>query len=162
MCDLEFINGYVNLYKINRNGEIYSCYYSKIMTPQINESGYYFVNLIGSDKKRHKSLIHRLLAFQFLENPDNLPEIDHKDRNKTNNSLENLRWVSRATNSQNKNCEGCVYQDIRKNGKSYWKASYSYYIDEVRHCKQKTSITKEVCEEWLNNIKIQFPKNTIR
>ena len=161
MCDLEFIKGYEGLYKINKNGDIFSCHYKKLMKHLVKDDGYLYVDLRDKEKKRHKCYIHRLLALQYLENPDNLPEIDHKDRINTNNSLENLRWVSRATNSQNRNCEGCVYQDIRKDGKSYWKASYSYYIEGVRHCKQKTSITKDVCEEWLNNIKLQFPKNTI-
>jgi hypothetical protein len=51
-------------------------------------------------KRKHS--IHRLLGLQYLENPDNLREIDHIDRNKLNNNLENLRWVSRQTNNQNR------------------------------------------------------------
>ena len=45
---------------------------------------------------------HRILALQFIENPDNLPEIDHINRIRTDNRLENLRWVSKSDNQKNK------------------------------------------------------------
>jgi len=99
--EFEFINGYENLYKINRKGEIYSCRYKKIMIPMINNSNYLFINL-KKDGKRSKGFIHRLLALQYIENKDNKPEIDHIDRNKKNNDLSNLRWVTRLENCHNK------------------------------------------------------------
>ena len=45
---------------------------------------------------------HRILAEQFIENPNNLPNIDHRDRNRENNHLENLRFVSVSDNGKNK------------------------------------------------------------
>lgn len=98
---MEFIKGYENLYKINSNGEIYSCWYKKIMTYNETEDGYYYVNLSREDGRK-KYRIHRLLAIQFIPNPDNLPEVDHIDRNKKNNSLDNLRWVSKKDNRNNR------------------------------------------------------------
>jgi hypothetical protein len=103
---MEFIKGYENLYKINKQGEIYSCGKGIIMKPQETEDGYLYVNLIGFDKegnkKKIKHRIHRLLALQYIPNPDNKPEIDHIDRNKHNNSLDNLRWVSKIENRNNR------------------------------------------------------------
>ena len=46
--------------------------------------------------------LHRIIAKHFIENPDDLPQVDHIDRNKTNNSIENLRWVSNSENSRNR------------------------------------------------------------
>lgn len=46
--------------------------------------------------------IHRLVAEAFLLNPENLPEIDHIDRNKHNNAVSNLRWVSKSQNQENR------------------------------------------------------------
>lgn len=47
-------------------------------------------------------LYHRILARHFIPNPANLPQVDHIDRNKTNNSIENLRWVSAGENLRNR------------------------------------------------------------
>ena len=99
--EFEFIKGYINLYKINKSGEIFSCWYQRNMTHITNEDGYKFVNL-KVDGKRHKCLIHRLIALQWIDNPDNLPEVDHIDRNRLNNSIDNLRWVNKITQNRNK------------------------------------------------------------
>jgi len=101
MEDFEFIKGYENLYKINRQGQIYSCHYKKIMTQLTKKDGYLYVDL-RINGERHKGSIHRLLALQYIENPENKQEVDHIDRNKTNNSIENLRWVTRLENRQNR------------------------------------------------------------
>lgn len=45
--------------------------------------------------------MHRLVAYAFLDNPDNLPEVDHIDGNPANNNVENLRWVSHRENMNN-------------------------------------------------------------
>jgi hypothetical protein len=52
----------------------------------------------GKTKKQLKYYSHRLIAETLLENPHNLKEVDHVDRNKQNNSVSNLRWVSRKEN----------------------------------------------------------------
>jgi hypothetical protein len=98
-------NGYEDVkrydaYMINRNGEVWSKLYKKIMKPQVKED--YLCFNLTQDGKRHKEYIHRLLGIQYIENPDNLPEIDHIDRNRTNNKLENLRWVDKKRQNNNK------------------------------------------------------------
>ena len=60
-------------------------------------SGYVHVWLNG---KTH--LYHRILAKHFVPNPDDLPDVDHIDRDKINNSLDNLRWVTRSQNNSNR------------------------------------------------------------
>ena len=60
-------------------------------------SGYVRVTLNGE-----KYYYHRILAKHFIPNPDDLPEVDHADRDKANNTLENLRWVNRTENNSNR------------------------------------------------------------
>lgn len=56
----------------------------------------------NKDKKRYSRKVHRLLGQTFLDNPENYPTVDHIDRNKTNNNLDNLRWVTIQQNGNNR------------------------------------------------------------
>jgi hypothetical protein len=95
------IEDYEN-YEISNLGNVRNKKKNKLLTPQINIYGYYRITLRNNIQKKHY-FIHRLIAIAFIPNPDNLPEIDHIDRNKLNNSLDNLRWVSRNQNGYNIN-----------------------------------------------------------
>ena len=112
---MDDLKGYEDYYAINRYGDIFSKYCKKNMKHQLTDDGYLWVKLsytVGLKRNNnqsedynritHKGRIHRLLANQYIPNPDNLPEIDHIDRNKTNNELTNLRWVTRTQNQNNK------------------------------------------------------------
>ena len=100
--EFEFIKGFENRYKINKNGIVMGCAYNNIMKNQTTEDGYLFLRLVCSKQKKHKCSIHRLLAIQYIPNPDNLEQVDHIDRNKLNNDLSNLRWVSQTDNRRNR------------------------------------------------------------
>lgn len=62
-----------------------------------NGRGYLIVSLYLNKKTTTKA-VHVLVAECFVPNPDNLPEVDHKDGNKRNNHHSNLRWISRGGN----------------------------------------------------------------
>lgn len=63
--------------------------------------GYWMVSVDRNKFSRGDYPVHRLLAIAFIPNPNNYKEIDHIDRNRANNALSNLRWVSRHENCMN-------------------------------------------------------------
>lgn len=81
-----------------RTGGHYRYRNAGLKKTRVNRLGYEQVGLsIDGVLKGH--LVHRLVAQAFLPNPDNLPEVNHKDGNKANNTLDNLEWISRKDNA---------------------------------------------------------------
>lgn len=92
------IPGYEGIYAINKDGVVRNKY-GKRVGLQLSQRGYYRVNLYKNGTSRHFR-VHRLVASAFIQNPNNLPQVDHINGDKTDNRVENLRW---ATNKQNCN-----------------------------------------------------------
>lgn len=69
----------------------------KIRKYYLTNAGYAMVQLI-KDKTKHRRTLHRLVAFHFIPNPKNKPQVNHKDKNKLNNKVENLEWATRSEN----------------------------------------------------------------
>lgn len=90
MEEIKGLSGYF----ISRQGEIYNAKTKKFMIGFIS-GGYRKVYI-----KYKGRLVHRLLAIQFIENPDNKPYINHKNGIKTDNRLENLEWVTAKENTR--------------------------------------------------------------
>ena len=71
-----------------------------------DKDGYVMINL---NRKKYRK--HRIIAQQFIPNPNNLPCIDHRNRIKTDNRIQNLRWVSISNNSKNiTSSHGIIYE----------------------------------------------------
>lgn len=99
------ICGYNGMYQISTLGRIRSTNYlrtgkTKILKQATNNCGYKYVVLRECGKKKNL-YIHRLVASAFIDNTENLPEVDHIDTSKTNNVVTNLRWVSHEENQNN-------------------------------------------------------------
>lgn len=95
-CD---IDGYEGLYQISNKGRVKSLLgpSERILRPWDNGYGYYYI-MLYNDSVRKRFKLHRLVARAFIPNPDNLPEINHRDENKKNNCVENLEWCDRIYN----------------------------------------------------------------
>lgn len=100
--------GYEGLYLIDSLGNVVSCprqqgsrFVSqyKILSTKTNKFGYKEVAL-SKDGKTKTVLLHRLIATHFVENPNNLPCVNHKNGIKTDNRIENLEWVTRSQNTK--------------------------------------------------------------
>lgn len=75
-----------------RNGKGISTIH-KELTILHNQSGYCMVNLT-KNKKSKTRYVHRLVAQAYIDNPENLPQVNHKDGNKDNNHYTNLEWCT--------------------------------------------------------------------
>ena len=92
------ITGYEGFYQVSNLGNVKSLNYarrgySKNLVPKVNNDGRLWVELIVCGKKK-QFLIHRLFGCAFIPNPDNLPQINHKDENPKNNCVDNLEWCT--------------------------------------------------------------------
>lgn len=143
------IEGYEGLYQVSnfgriksverkvKNGNGYRIVKSKILKDRTDKGGYKIIDLRkGLNKKTHK--VHRLVAIAFLPNPDNKPEVNHKQENKKElNSVSNLEWV---TSKENMNY-GTLNQ---RKSKRFSKKVYQYTLDyklikvwnSTKECKQ--------------------------
>lgn len=94
------IKGYPN-YQISNKGRVWNVRTQRMLKPSKKENGYYQINLVAINGKRKKEYIHRLIALTFIDNPNNYPEVNHIDRDRGNNVLENLEWCDRKHNMRN-------------------------------------------------------------
>lgn len=93
--------GYEGLYQISNLGQVRNVKTGKIRAQQNGDGGYKFVILHDSKGGRRPLTkgIHRLMAEAFIPNPDNKPCVNHKDENTSNNTLDNLEWVTYQENN---------------------------------------------------------------
>jgi len=79
----------------------------RILKPQPNSKGYLRIVLTW-DGKREVKFIHRLVAEAFVPNPENKPQVNHKDGNKLNNHAANLEWVNNSENQKHGRRSGLI------------------------------------------------------
>lgn len=72
----------------------------KILSPALDQSGYFRTMLKRDDGKTHTVKIHRIIAQTFIPNTENKAEVNHKNGNKTDNNINNLEWVTHQENVQ--------------------------------------------------------------
>ena len=97
------VAGYEGLYEVSNLGNVRrvagkGCKEIRVLKLVKQSNGYLYVNLYKEgNRKMHR--VHRLVAQAFIPNPDNLPEINHIDEDKTNNCVENLEWCDNVYNN---------------------------------------------------------------
>lgn len=121
---------YEGLYQVSSKRRVKSFHHSKvkILRQGFNPSGYSTVSLHKNGKPKTR-LVHRLVAQAFIPNPENKPEVDHKDNNRGNANVENLQWVTSSENTQ-----AAVQRGTVKSGTESFHAKLT--ADEVRYIRR--------------------------
>ena len=143
-----------NDYLIYPDGKVFSKKSNKYLKQAKGRSPYKFV-ILQSDKKKKNYSIHRLVAIHYIPNPDNKPEVDHINRIKDDNRVENLRWVTRSENANNtsvnsRNLLGFKY--IRYNEKAGYVYRRKYCA--VKSCKKANGLSKMLCYSFFYILKL--------
>lgn len=88
-------------YIITNDGRIWSKFYEKYLDGNIGTQGYLQIWLTCKDGKKRYFMKHRVIAYYLIPNPQNKPQVDHINTIKTDNRVENLRWVDQSENNKN-------------------------------------------------------------
>lgn len=92
------VGGYEGLYQVSNTGNVMRN--NRLLTPYLGTDKYYYVSL-SKQSKVTKFKIHRLVAQAFIPNPENKPTVDHINRDRLDNSVENLRWATYSEQRSN-------------------------------------------------------------
>lgn len=136
-------------YSINELGEVKNNKNNKIIKPFINKKNGYKTVDLWKDNKCKKYTIHRLLAEHFIDNPENKPTIDHKDGNRLNNSIENLRWAT--------------YSEQNSRFNTYGVRSEKIIVTNINGTKKEFNRITDVAKEFnttISNISLMLKKGT--
>lgn len=158
------IPGYEGLYAATKNGRIWSYpkrtktinHSGKFLKPYIMKSGYLVVSLY-KDKKFTRFLVHRLVASVFLENTKLLPEVNHKNAIKSNNSVPNLEWITSEGNNEHSKrmglpWKGSMYahaklseKDVRLIKILYRTKKRGFYVEMARQYNVSSKCIQLIC-----------------
>lgn len=89
--------GYEGRYQVSNHGEVRNARSGRTLKPHRQGSGYLQTMMIKEGERTYP-LVHRLVALAFLPNPENKPQINHKNGDKTDNRPENLEWCTLSEN----------------------------------------------------------------
>lgn len=88
-----------NGYMISDTGLVTKRFSTELQKTKKHKRGYVLAHIVENGEKKWK-LVHRLVATLFIPNPDQKPQVNHIDGDKTNNNVNNLEWVTNVENRQ--------------------------------------------------------------
>ena len=128
--------GYEGLYAVTSCGKVWSYKSKKFLTPLVNYKGYLRVVLMKNGESK-TCYIHRLVAEAYLPNPENLPQVDHIDNDKTHNYLNNLQWITNRDNNRKSKNKPILQYDLDGNFIREWECAYDVGKEiqsNINHC----------------------------
>lgn len=125
------IPGYNGRYTISEAGQVWDTKRNKYMSQHADKKGYLRVRFYpGGGLPRKGLMVHRLVAFTYIPNPDKKPFINHMDSNPKNNNVTNLEWCTTAENNLH-----AAQHRLATKGKLYHTVKLTE--DQIRYIKKK-------------------------
>lgn len=118
--------------------------HGRILKPEYSNKGYACV-VLRKNGNNYKFRVHRLVAELFIPNPDNLPEVNYKDENKSNNKASNLEW---CTHKENMNS----YKENHPDAVCNEKAVYCFDLDEHFKSASDAAVHTGVCRSSITKV----------
>lgn len=140
------IEGYDGFYQVSNLGRVKSVKSKYLRKLNLTHDGYCKINL-SSNGETHWFRVHRLVAQAFIPNPENKPEVNHIDEDKTNNNVDNLEWVTRKENANH----GTLYTRLSKiNGKPVICVESGVTYDSISQCARLMNIQQSSISQMLS------------
>lgn len=145
-------------YEINENGDVRNKLTGNYIKGDINNAGYYRICLYHKSKKQ-RFFRHRLVAQLFIPNPNNYPEVNHINGDKTMNNKNNLQWCDRTYNEREAHRLGIKeykpFKILFQNGEVKY---YEFAIDLVN----ELGLTKRTIQNYLQGKSKGYIKQGIK
>ena len=126
------IKDYECLYKVSKDGKVFSIRNNIYLKPNKDRKGYLYVNLSKNGKVKLFH-IHRLVANAFIPNKSNKEEVNHINGIKTDNKVENLEWVSHKENMQHAYKHNLIAQESIVNNVNRMIKATSKPINQIKN-----------------------------
>ena len=139
------IKGYEGLYEVSDQGRVRSLKFGKerILSPGKLQNGYLRVNFCKNGEQKNL-LVHRLVAQAFIPNPDNLPQVNHKDQDQENNSVQNREWCDGKYNINYGTCIKRVSEKLTNGKLSKPVLQYTKSGEFVREWKSARDVQRTI------------------
>lgn len=129
ICEIKEYEDVRKCYSVNSKGEIisnatnpfYKMEKDKKLIQKEKTGGYLNVCLVCNDGTKKWCRVHRIVAKAFVPNPENKPQVNHKDGNKHNNAISNLEWMTAQENSRHANSKELYCYDLKGNLVKHYK-----------------------------------------
>ena len=149
------IKDYEGFYEVSNKGNVRNFNTKQILSPSKSNKGYNHV-ILCKNKVQKGIGVHRLVALNFLPNPQNKPQVNHINGIKTDNRVENLEWVTCSENiihsyKAGKQRMGWDRELINRNAKSHYKKVRAIEIDKVFDSITKASQELNICLSSISN-----------
>ena len=121
----------------------------RILRPTVSNWGYERVRIVDNSGRRMSPRVHRLVAKAFIPNPDNKPQVNHKDGNKLRNNANNLEWTTASENKLHdvKQLGACPW-NLKSRGCKCLETGKEYH--SINYASKVTGISRTQLSEHLN------------